>query len=67
MKFSITDFFSNQNRHVELVIFTEEILNGKLNFLYLCNFFKWYSYKNSIILVINGFQIVCWEKYSRKN
>ena len=32
MKFSIQDFFSKCD-HEDLVIFTEEILNGKLKFL----------------------------------
>ena len=37
MKFSIKDFFSNQEKEVQetadMVTFTEEILNGKLIFL----------------------------------
>ena len=51
MKYSIKDFYSNQNPQVDLVTFTEELLNGKLYFLCsVCNFPKWYSYKNSISL-----------------
>ena len=38
MKFSIKDFFSKcdqiRRKHAGLVTFTEEILNGKLHFLY---------------------------------
>ena len=33
MKFSIKDFFSKCDQTADLVIFTEEILNGKLHFL----------------------------------
>ena len=33
MKFSIEDFFSKCD-HANLVTFTEEVLNGKLHFLY---------------------------------
>ena len=45
MKFSIKDFFSKCDRiksrqeTADLVTFTEEILNGKLHFLYSVNFF----------------------------
>ena len=41
MKYSIKDFYSNQNPQVDLVTFTEELLNGKLYFLCsVCNFPK---------------------------
>ena len=33
MKFSIKDFFSKPQETADLVIFTEEIFNGKLHFL----------------------------------
>ena len=41
MKFSIKDFFSKCNRihTADLVVFTEEILNGKLHFLCRVQFF----------------------------
>ena len=41
MKFSIKDFFSkcDQIRSADLVTFTEEILNGKIHFLYSAYYF----------------------------
>ena len=42
MKFSIQEFFSKYDQTVDLVTFTENILNGKLHLL--CSFFlTWFS------------------------
>ena len=49
MKFSIKDFFSKCD-HADLTTFTEEILNGKLHFLY--------SVYNSTLLFITDFLLL---------
>ena len=50
MKFFINDFFSKCDQinrfFVNMVTFTEEILNGKLHFL--CSATKWLSMNNMI-------------------
>ena len=51
MKFSIKDFFSKRDQ----ITFTEEMLNGKLNFLYSFLFYFIFQFKIFQILLLTYF------------